>query len=76
MSPKVKVVHRQIINASHPIVQQLVDEYEYDLEPAIEAVRLCRDVNMALDYLARKETEDVESVVAEFESMLDNANKA
>ena len=73
MSPKVKVVHRQIINESHPAVQQLVDEYEYDLEASIEAVRLCRgDVNKAMDYLARKDTEDGEDIVAEFKPMLDD----
>ena len=76
LSPKVKVVHRQIIIESHPAVQQLVDEYEYDLEASIEAVRLCRgDVNKAMDYLARKDAEDGENMIAEFESMLEAPNE-
>ena len=71
LSPKVKVVHRQIINESHPAVQELVDEYEYDLEAAIEAVRLCRgDLNKAMDYLERKNTENGEDVAAEFQPTL------
>ena len=71
MSPRVKVVHRQIINESHPAVQELVEECDYDLEAAIEAVRLCRgDVNKAMDYLARKDTEDGQDIVAEFKPML------
>ena len=66
-----KVIHRQIINESHPAVQQLVEEFEYDLEASIEAVRLCKgDVNRAMDYLARKDTENGEDMVAEFDPML------
>ena len=53
--PKVKVVHRQIINESHPVVQQLVEEYEYDLDASIEAVQLFGTKQMAMDYLAGKE---------------------
>ena len=71
MSPKVKVVHRQIINESHQAVQELVDEYEHDLEDAIEAVRFCGgDINKAMDYLAKKDTQSGEENVAEYESML------
>ena len=53
--PKVKVIHRQIINESHPVVQQLVDEYEYDLDASIEAVQLFGSKQGAMDYLAGKE---------------------
>ena len=67
-SPKVKIVHRQIIDESHPAVQQLVDEYEYDLEASIEAVLLCEgDVTKAMNYLEWNEfgpfldCEDVEN---------------
>ena len=68
-----KVVHRQIINESHPAVQELVEEYEYDLEAAIEAVRLCGGaLDKAMDYLARKDTEDGEDIIAEFEPVLDD----
>jgi hypothetical protein len=52
---KVKVIHRQIINESHPVVQQLVDEYEYDLDASIEAVVLFGTKQRAMDYLAGKE---------------------
>jgi hypothetical protein len=73
MSPRVKVVHRKIINESHPAVQELVEEYDFDLEAAIEAVRLCRgDVNKAMDYLTRRDTEDGQDTVAEFKPMLDD----
>lgn len=72
-SPGVKVVHRQIINESHPAVQQLVEEYEYDLEAAIEAVRLCGgDINKAMDYMANKDTENGEDILAEIQPMLDD----
>ena len=67
MGPKVKVIHRQIINESHPAVQQLVEEYEYDLEASIEAVRLCGNVNKAMDYLARKDTDEGEDIIGEFD---------
>ena len=53
--PEVKVVHRQIINESHPVVQQLVEEYEYDLDASIEAVQLFGTQQGAMDYLAGKE---------------------
>ena len=53
--PKVKVVHRQIINESHPVVQQLVEEYEYDLDASVEAVQLFGTKQGAMDYLAGKE---------------------
>ena len=53
--PKVKVIHRQIISESHPVVQQLVEEYEYDLEASIEAVQLFGTKQGAMDYLAGKE---------------------
>ena len=53
--PKVKVVHRQIINESHPVVQQLVEEYEYDLDASIEAVQLFGSMQAAMDYLVGKE---------------------
>ena len=62
--PKVKVVHRHIINESHPVVQQLVEEYEYDLDASIEAVQLFGTKERAMDYLARKEgdSEDEEMI--------------
>lgn len=54
--PKVKVIHRQIINESHPVVQQLVEEYEYDLDASIEAVQIFNGSKQAaMDYLAGKE---------------------
>ena len=71
-APKVKIIHRQIINESHPAVQQLVEEYEYDLEASIEAVRLCGNVNKAMDYLARKDTEEGEDIISEFEPILND----
>ena len=62
--PKVKIVHRHIINESHPVVQQLVEEYEYDLESSIEAVQLFETLERAMDYLARKEADnDGEEVI-------------
>ena len=64
--PKVKVVHRQVINESHPLVQQLVEEYEYDIELSIEAVRLCgKDFEKAMDYLATRCTDTGDEVIAE-----------
>ena len=72
LSPKVKVVHRQIINESHPVVQQLVEEYEYDLEPSIEAVRLSGgNLEGAMNYLARLDTEDGDEILAELEPTVD-----
>ena len=61
---KVKVIHRHIINESHPVVQQLVEEYEYDLDASIEAVQLFGTKERAMDYLARKEgdSEDEETI--------------
>ena len=53
--PKVKVIHRQIINESHPVVQLLVEEYEYDLDASIEAVQIFGSKQAAMDYLAGKE---------------------
>ena len=72
LGPKVRIVYRQIINESHPAVQQLVEVYEYDLESSIEAVRLCGNVNKAIDYLAKKDTDDGEDTMAEFEPMVNN----
>jgi hypothetical protein len=70
---KVKVIYRQVINESHPAVQQLVDEFEYDLEASIEAVRLCGgNVNKAMDYLARKDTDEGEDIIAEFDTTLND----
>ena len=62
--PKVKVVHRHIINESHPVVQQLVEKYDYDLNASIEAVQLFGTKERAMDYLARKEgdSEDEEMI--------------
>ena len=67
-----KVICRQIINESHPAVQQLVEEFEYDLEASIEAVRLCGNVNKAMDYLARKDTDEGEDIIAEFDATLND----
>ena len=58
ISPSVKIIRRQIINESHPIVQQLVNEFEYDLDDSIEAVQLLGTLDRAMDYLARKEGEN------------------
>ena len=72
ISPKVKVVHKQIINESHPVVQQLVEEYEYDLEASIDAVRLCGGtLERAMDYLARRDTENGEELLTDVEPALD-----
>ena len=54
----VTVVYRKIINESHPLVRQLVDEFEYDLEASIEAVQLFGTLDKALDYLAKKDAEN------------------
>lgn len=70
ISTKIKVIHRQIINESHPAVKQLVEEYEYDLEASIEAVRLCGTVNEAMDYLARKGSDEGEDIIAKFKPMM------
>jgi hypothetical protein len=61
--PNVKVIRRQVVNESHPIVQQLVKEYEYDLDASIKAVHLYGTKQGAMDYLARREgdSEDEES---------------
>ena len=67
---KTKVIHRQIINESHPAVKKLVEEYEFYLEASIEAVKLCGTVNEAIDYLVRKETDKEEGITAEFEPMM------
>lgn len=53
--PKVKVINRQIVSESHPVVQQLVDDFDYGLEDAIEAVQLFRNLESAMDYLAMKD---------------------
>ena len=52
-----KVVYKPIVDESHPVVQQLVEE-EYDLDAAIEAVRLFGTLEKAMDYLAKKDTEN------------------
>ena len=53
----VKVVHRQIINESHPIVQKLL-ENDYDVEDSIDAVRTCGgSLQKAMDYLDSKNIE-------------------
>jgi hypothetical protein len=62
--PKVKVIHRQIINESHPVVQQLVEEYEYDLDASIEAVVLFGTLQRAMDYLAGKEGDSGDEMIA------------
>ena len=54
-----KVVHRQIINESHPVVQQLVDVYGYDLEASSEVVQLFGTLERAMDYLTRRDTEEM-----------------
>ena len=54
-APKVKVIHQQVINESHPVVQQLVEEYDYDLDVSIKAVQLYGTKLRAMDYLARRE---------------------
>lgn len=55
IAPKLKVIRQQIINESHPVVQQLVEEYDYDLDASIKAVQLCGTKQRAMDYLARRE---------------------
>lgn len=72
ISPKVKFVRRQIINESHPIVQQLVEEYEYDLEASIDAVRLCGGtLQRAMDYLARRGTDNGEELLTDIDPAFD-----
>ena len=65
----VKVVHKQIINESHPIVLKLV-ENDYDLEDSIDAVRRCGakgTLQEAMDYLDSKDIGS-ESPTTEFSS--------
>ena len=46
------------------MVQELVEEYEYDLDASIEAVQLFGTKERAMDYMARKEggSEDEEVI--------------
>ena len=69
--PKVKVVHRHIINESHPVVQQLVEEYEYDLDASIEAVQLFGTKERAMDYLARKEGDSEDEMITPSAAILE-----
>jgi hypothetical protein len=76
MDPEVKIVYRLIINESHPGVQQLVEEYEHELEESIEAVRLCGgSVHKAMDYLARKDTDEREDIIEPTLNGLEEQNK-
>ena len=54
-APEVKVIHREIINESHSVVQQLVNEFYYKLSDSIEAVQLYGNLQSAMDYLAAKD---------------------
>lgn len=45
------------------MVQELVEEYDYDLDSSIEAVQLFRTKHRALDYLARKEDDSEEEII-------------
>lgn len=51
------------------MVQQLVEEYEYDLEASIDAARICEgSLEKAMDYLAGKDIENREDVHVNFDS--------
>lgn len=52
----VEVVYKPVVNESHPVVQQLIEE-EYDLDQSIEAVQLFETLDEAIDYLATKDSD-------------------
>ena len=56
--PVIRTIHKPIIDEIHPVVQELVSEYEYEVEDAVEAVQLCGSLNKAMDYLTKKENEE------------------
>ena len=57
VSPEMKIVYKDAINKSHPLVQELVDDHGYDLEASIEAVRLNpNDLQGAMDHLAHSKS--------------------
>ena len=53
----VKTIHKQIIDELHPDVQELVNEYDYMVEDAVESIQLCGSLDKAMDYLTKKESE-------------------
>ena len=54
------------------MVQQLVEEFEYDLELSIDAVRLSGgNLERAMDLLAKRETENEDEVLPESELAID-----
>ena len=56
----VKTIHKRIIDDTHSVVQELVNDYDYEVEDAIEAVQLCGSLNKAIDFLTKKENEGSE----------------
>ena len=52
-----RTIHKPIIDEVHPAVQELVNDYEYEVRDAIEAVQLCGSLSKAMDYLTKKENE-------------------
>ena len=57
VSPEMKIVYKDVINKSHPLVQELIDDHGYDLEASIEAVRLnLNDLQGAMDHLAHSKS--------------------
>jgi hypothetical protein len=57
VSSEIKIVYKEAINKSHPLVQELVDDHGHDLEASIEAVHLNpNDLQGAMDHLARSKS--------------------
>ena len=55
----IQIIDRSNVTKSHPVVEQLVGEFEYELSTSIEAVKLCGgSLAKALEYLSEIEGED------------------
>ena len=64
VSPEIKVVYKEAINKSHPLVQELVDDHGHDLEASIEAVQLYpNNLQGAMDHLARSKPGNARSSI-------------
>lgn len=64
ISPEIKVVYKEAINKSHPLVQELVDDHGHDLEASIEAIRLYpNDLQRAMDHLALSKSANASSSI-------------
>lgn len=62
VSPEIKIVYKEGINKSHPLVHELVDDYGHNLEASIEAVRFYpNDLQGAMDHLARSKSANASS---------------